>query len=74
VIHVKTRLASTRDSGSRDTSCNTAADDTRNDAIIAPHAIAPDAVLLRRRPKLAFSRKPTNGRSGISGSITISTR
>ena len=32
-------------------------------------ATAPDAALLTRRPKLAFSRKPTNGRSGISSSM-----
>src|SRR6185295_14194880 len=74
VIHVKTRLTNTRDSGSRDTSCHTAADDTRNDAIIAPHAIAPETDLLKRRPKLALSRKPTNGRRGINCNMSLAQR
>ena len=43
--------------------------DTANEASIAPQAIAPAAPLLIRRPRPAFSRKPTNGRSGISSSM-----
>jgi hypothetical protein len=36
---------------------------------MTPQATAPDAALLRRRPTLAFSRKPRNGSSGIRSSI-----
>src|SRR5258707_195559 len=59
-----------RDSAGCWTSCHTAASDSANEPAIAPHATAPDAALLRRRPRLAFTRKPSNGRSGISRSIT----
>src|SRR5207248_10985261 len=52
------------------TSRPTDAIDTRNDAIIAPHAVPPETPLLRRRPTLAFTRNPTNGTSAISSSMT----
>src|SRR5580765_6455195 len=64
-IQVKTWFAIARDSWSRPTSRQTATSDTRNDPIIAPQATAPAAALLTRLPKLAFSRKPRNGSSGM---------
>src|SRR5438874_7893780 len=70
VIHVKIGFAIARDSGSMPTSRTTAASETANDPSIAPHATAPDAALLRRRPTLAFTRKPRNGRSGISSNMS----
>src|SRR5437762_10423503 len=69
VIQVNTWFAIARDSGSSPTSRTTAASETPNDPSIAPHATAPDAALPRRRPALAFTRKPRNGSSGISSSI-----
>ena len=72
VIQVKIGWAIERDSGARATSSATARADTANDASMAPHAIAPATRVLTRRPKLALSRKPTNGRSGISSSIRCS--
>ena len=65
-IHVKTRWTIARASGSSAASRHTAAAETRNDPIIAAQATAPAAALLRRRPKLAFTRKPRNGRSGMT--------
>src|SRR6266853_2825846 len=70
VIHVNTRWTTERFAGSSATSLTTAATETANDSTIAPHAMIPAAALLRRRPKLAFSRKPTNGNSGISSSMS----
>src|SRR5438067_13226244 len=69
-IQVNTRCAIARESGSRLTSRATAAADTANETTIAPQATAPDITLLTRRPKEAFSRKPTNGRSGIRSSMS----
>src|SRR5262245_29127 len=43
--------------------------ETMNAAIIAPQATAPAVRLLTRRPRLAFTRKPTNGSRGISSSM-----
>src|SRR3954468_14622263 len=74
VIHVKTSLAITRDSCGRDTSRQTASSDTANEPTIAPHATAPAAALLTRLPRPAFSRKPRNGRRGISSSIGTRTK
>src|SRR3954452_1167503 len=68
-IQVNTWLARARDSGSSATSRQTAASEITNDISIAPQAIAPAADLLTRLPRLAFSRKPRNGRSGISSSM-----
>src|SRR5262249_55416760 len=65
VSHVNARWTRTRLSGSIPTSLTTAATEMANDISMAPHAIAPAALLLRRRPKLAFSTKPMSGRSGI---------
>src|SRR5438034_7786673 len=42
--------------------------EARNDAIIAPQATALAAALLIRRPRLALTRKPMKGSSGISSS------
>src|SRR5580765_2664578 len=70
VIHVNTCCTTARFSGSSASSLTTAATETANDITIAPHATTPEAPLLRRRPKLAFSRKPTNGSRGISSSIS----
>src|SRR5262249_45080351 len=70
VIQVNSVSVRLRASGANETRRATAAADTRNDTIIAPHATAPAAPLLMRRPKLALIRKPTNGRSGISSSMT----
>src|SRR5215510_1042064 len=70
VNHVNARWTRTRLSGSIPTSLTTAATEMANDISIAPQAIAPDAPLLRRRLKLAFSTKPTSGRSGIRSSIS----
>src|SRR5437867_2089471 len=69
-IQVNTWFAIARDSGSSPTSRTTAASETANDASSAPHATAPDAALLRRRPTLAFTRKPRNGRRGMSKSMS----
>src|ERR1035437_854929 len=72
LIQVNTCWAMARASAGNAISLKTETSDTRNDAIIAPHAIAPEAGLLTRRPKLAFSRNPTSGRSGISSSMRAS--
>src|SRR4051794_6920566 len=58
-----------RDSGSSARSLQTAASDTAKEPTIAAHATAPAAGLPIRRPELASSRKPRNGRSGIRSSI-----
>src|SRR5581483_5815027 len=71
VIHVNTASLIARDSGSSATSRATAASETTNDAMIAPHATAPEAPRLRRRPALVLTRKPRNGSSGISSSIAL---
>ena len=68
-IQVKARSTIARDSGSMPTSRPTDAIDTRNDAIIAPQAIAPETALLRRRPAPAFTRNPRNGSSAISSNM-----
>src|SRR5580704_8384233 len=57
-------------SGGNVNSLATAAADTANDSSMAPHATTPAAAFVRRRPKPAFSRKPMNGRSGISSSMS----
>src|SRR5712692_7778503 len=69
-IQVNTCPTIARESGGSATSRHTASSDTTKDPAIAPHATAPAAALLTRRPKLAFTRKPRSGRSGISSSIT----
>src|SRR4051812_8897621 len=69
VIQVNTCWLIVRASGSSATRLQTIASDTTNAPAIAAHASAPAAALLRRRPKAAFSRNPTNGSSGISRSI-----
>src|SRR5258706_6383117 len=71
VIQVNAWLAIARDSCGRPTSCHTAASDTTNDPTIAPHATAPAAALLTRRPKLAVSRKPRNGSRGMRISMRL---
>ncbi len=68
-IHENTCWTMNRASSGSPTSRMTATTDTTNDAAIAPTAIAPDTGFDKRRPKLALSRKPTSGRSGISSSI-----
>src|SRR5437867_1851878 len=68
-IHVNTGWLTTRDAASSRRSPQTIASDTANAPAIAAQATAPAAALLIRRPKLAFSRNPTNGRSGIRRSI-----
>src|SRR5687767_5937434 len=70
VIHVKICCDNTRDSGGSASSRHTATSDTANEPAIAAHAAAPAAALLIRRPKLAFSRNPANGNSGMRSSIT----
>src|SRR5205807_8224010 len=42
-----------------------------NDAIITPHATAPAAAFVSRRPRLALTRNPRNGRSGISSNMRL---
>src|SRR5882757_2379589 len=69
VIHENTCCTMARDSGARARSRQTAARDTTKEPSIAAQATAPAAALLMRRPKLAFSRKPRNGRSGISSNM-----
>src|SRR5476649_1136216 len=68
-IQVKTVFEMARDSAGRATSCQTMVSDTRSDPNIVPHATAPAAALLTRLPRLAFSRKPRNGSSGMRISI-----
>src|SRR5689334_19756286 len=68
-IQVKAWLTIARASGSSWTSRATASSDTANEPIIAPQATAPAAAFDTRRPRLALTRKPRNGRSGISSSI-----
>src|SRR5689334_22496438 len=58
-----------RASGSGPTRRDAAASETANEPAIAAQATAPETALLNRRPKLALTRKPTNGNSGISSSI-----
>src|SRR6185295_6113671 len=74
VIQVNASLAIARDSSGNPTSCHAETSETRNEPTIAPQATAPAAALLTRLPKLAFSRKPTNGSSGISSSIDTRTK
>ena len=69
MIQSNTGCTIARDSGGRPTSRQTTAADTANEASIDPQATAPAALLLIRRPRQAFSRKPTNGKRGISSSI-----
>src|SRR5205807_2596847 len=59
----------TRSSAGSPTRRATAATDTANESSIAPHATVPATPLVTRRPKLALSRKPTSGKSGISSSM-----
>src|SRR5512135_230392 len=66
VIQLNACCAIARSSAGRPTSRATAATDTANDRMMAPHAIVPATPLLRRRPRLAFSTKPASGNSGIS--------
>ena len=52
-----------RDSGgSAERAARPATSDTANEPAIAAQATAPDAALPSRRPRLAFSRKPRNGK------------
>src|SRR3954462_2707248 len=69
VIQVKTWFTIARASGSSWTRRTTDSSDTAKEPIIAPQATAPAAALDTRRPKLALTRNPRNGRSGISSSI-----
>src|SRR4051812_10869148 len=69
VIQVNTCWLIVRASGSSATRHQTIASDTTKAPAIAAHASAPEAALLRRRPKVTFSRNPMNGSSGISRSI-----
>src|SRR5579872_4045621 len=69
-IHVKTGSTIARDSGGIPISFATSTSDTRNDNRIEPHATAPAAPLPMRRPKLALTRKPSSGRSGMRRSIS----
>ena len=54
----------------RETFVATDATETTNEAMITPQATAPAAPLLMRRPRPAFTRKPTNGRRGISSNMS----
>src|SRR5579864_4441802 len=69
VIHVNACWTMERSSGASAISRQSAAPDVRNAAMIAAHARPPEAPLLSRRPKLALTRKPTKGKSGIRSSI-----
>src|SRR5438132_10459381 len=69
VIQVNACCVMTRSSTGSAMRRATAATETANDRMIAPHAIVPATPLLRRRPRLALSRKPTSGNSGISSSM-----
>src|SRR5579864_8000830 len=69
LIQSNTRSAIARDPGGRVTSWRTARAETAKDPMMAEQAIAPAALLASLRPPPAFSRKPRNGRSGISSSI-----
>src|SRR3954469_22293967 len=73
LIQVNARRSMTRLSGSRLTRRATAAAEIANESSIAPQAITPAAVFVTRRPSPAFSRKPANGRSGISSSMAART-
>src|SRR5256885_9954812 len=69
LIQLNPVWAIARSSAGSPTRRTTAATDTANDRTIAPQAIAPATPLLTRRPKLALSRNPTSGNSGISSSM-----
>ncbi len=70
MIQAKTCCTIARDSGGSPISRHTTAADTANEASIDPQAMAPAALLLIRRPRKAFSRKPASGKSGISSSMS----
>src|SRR4051794_40699157 len=74
VIQVKTWFTIARASGSSWTRRTTDSSDTAKEPIIALQATAPAAALDTRRPKLALTRNPRNGRSGISSSIERTAR
>src|SRR5690349_8496352 len=71
VIQVNSCWTMARASGSMPTSPHTAASETANEPAIAAQASAPETGLLRRRPKLALTRNPRNGSSGISSSTSL---
>ena len=48
--------------------------ETANETIIAAQASPPEIDFVNRRPRLAFTRKPTTGNSGISDSISQACR
>src|SRR6516225_1490054 len=74
VIQVNACCTIERSSGWSETSCQTAAIETRKDSRMAPHATLPETCLVNRRPRLAFSRNPTSGRTGTRSSIRRSDR
>src|ERR1051326_2849227 len=71
VIQLNAVCAIARSSTGSPTRRATAATDTANERMMAPHATAPEMPLLNRRAKLALTRNPTSGNSGISSSIEI---
>src|SRR2546425_12650531 len=71
-IHVYSVWSMTRRSGARLASCHTAITDTTNDANITSDARPPERPFDSRRPHIAFTTKPTNGKSGINDSTRVS--
>src|SRR5215203_5969242 len=71
VIQEKTVCEIARDSGGRPTSCQTAASERANEPSITAQATPPATDLDSRRPRLELTRKPRNGRRGISSSTDL---
>src|SRR5262245_44173927 len=67
-IQVNTFWTTSREPGSIPTSCQTWDTATANEASITRQARPPDTLFDKRRPIEALTRKPTNGRRGISDS------
>src|SRR5262245_31412332 len=68
--HVKTVCSSAGLSTCIACRLSAATTDTTNDASITAHATPPETDFDSLRPKNAFTRKPTRGRSGISSSMS----
>src|SRR5437773_6867820 len=65
IIQVNSCWVIARDSGGNPINCQTAIIETANDPSVTPQATMPAIILLTYRPRLALTRKPRNGRSGI---------
>jgi hypothetical protein len=69
-IHVYRVWSIVLASGGRPASCRTLMTDTANDASITSDARPPETLFGSRRPIVALTTKPRNGKRGISASIS----